>query len=235
LINTLEDEVQELEDYKTELNQYLFDALAEEQEVEASINALQSELTYLRTKVVEGYNQIKEQNWELYLLQNEKQQQDAEANALQNQITTLENKIKELIKDINQIELAKKTEVSKIESEIDCLKLELNQLQFQVTEKQNYQKTIEQDLLNQSQQKYQLIEEKQTLQANLNFLRVELNQLQAQVLEQQNEKKALEQGLVHFEEQRRQLLEGLHNLKVQVPASPPPLPPSQITELPNEC
>ena len=235
LINTLEDEVQELEDYKTELNQYLFDALAEEQEVEASINALQSELTYLRTKVVEGYNQIKEQNWELYLLQNEKQQQDAEANALQNQINTLENKIKELIKDINQIELAKKTEVSKIESEIDSLKLELNQLQFQVTEKQNYQKTIEEDLLNQSQQKYQLIEEKQTLQANLNFLRIELNQLQAQVLEQQNEKKALEEGLVHFEEQRRQLLEGLHNLKVQVPASPPPLPPSQITELPNEC
>jgi hypothetical protein len=236
-LNSLEDEIQELEDYKTELNQYVFDALAEEQEVEASINALQSELTNLRTKVLEGYNQRKEQNWELYLLQNQKQQQENEVYLLQNQTISLEDQIKELTQELNQIELSKKTDILKLESEIDSRKIELKEIEFQLIEKQNYQKLLDQELLNYSKQKYQVIEEKRTLEANLNSLRGELEQLQAQILEQQKEKKALQQGLFYFEEQRRQLLEGLHNLKVQSSPSLPPLPgrpTTKVTELPDE-
>ena len=234
LIISLQDEIQELEEYKQDLNQFLFDALAEEQEVEASINTLQSELNHLRTKVSEGYNQRKEQNWELYILQNQKQQQEADLESIHLEKTTLENKLKELIKDLNQIELSKKSEIQQIESHLQLLNLEQDQLKVQVIEKQKEKKVIEQELLIFHRQKHQLIEEKRALQANRTSLQVELGQLQAQIREQESEKKAIEEGLFQFEEQRRQLLEGLHNLKVQIPASPPTLPLTQITELPDE-
>ncbi len=234
LIDSLQEQILELEEYKTDLNQFVCEALAEEQEVEASINALQSELDHLRTKLSEGYNQRKEQNWELYILHNQKQQQEAEVYSLKNQISILENQIKKLTKDFNQIELSKQIELQKIESNIDLLKLELNQLESQTKIKINEGKNIENDLAKLNKQKYQLIEEKRTLQANINFLQVELRQLQVQVIEKQNEKKALEKGLSHFEEQRRQLVEGLDNLKVQLIPSLATLPPAEIRELPNE-
>jgi chromosome segregation ATPase len=234
LINSLQDEIQELEEYKTDLNQFLFEAMAEEQEVEASIKALQSELNYLRTQVSEGYNQRKEQNKELFLLRTKKQQQEAHLSSLQIQISTLENQLQELTEELNQLEFTKQTETRKIESNLNFLKLEISQLQFQVTEKENDKKAVEQEVINFKRQNHQLIEEKRTLQANLYSLQVELGQLQAKIIEKQNEQEALGQGLLHFEEQRRQLIEGLHNLKVQIPEPPPLLPPPQITELPDE-
>ncbi len=234
LLNSLQNEIQELEEYKTDLNQFLFDALAEEQAVEASIKALQSELIHLRTKVSEGYNQRKEQNWELHILQNQKQQEEAELYSLQLEKTTIENKLKELIKDFNQIELTKKAEVRKVELNLELLNLEQRKLQAKVTEKQDEKDSIDQDLINFTRQKYQLIEEKQIIQENLNSLKVEHHQIQAQIIAQKKEKEALEEALSHFDEQRRQLLEKLHNLKVQILPSPLPLPPTQVTELPDE-
>lgn len=234
LIDSLQEQILELEEYKIDLNQFLGEALAEEQAVEASINALQSELDHLRTKLSEGYNHRKQQNWELYILQNQKQQQEAEIYSLENQINSLGNQFEKLTKDFNQLESSKELEIQKIESNLDLLKLEVNQLQDKIQEKENEKITIEQDLVTFNKQKSQLLEEKRTIQANINFLQVELRQLQIQVIEKQNEKNALEQGLSHFEEQRRQLVEGLHNLKVQTTPSLPTLPQDQISELSDE-
>lgn len=234
LIDSLQDQILELEEYKTDLNQFVFEALAEEQEVEASINALQSELDHLRTKLSQGYNQRKEQNWELYILHNQKQQQEAEVYSLEHQINSLENQLNKLTKNFNQLESSKQTEIQKIESNIDLLKLEFSQLQSQIQGKEKDKEIIEQELVLFNNQKHQLIEEKRTIQANINFLQVELRQLQLQVIEKQNEQRALEQRLSHFEEQRRQLIEGLDNLKVQITPSLPTLPPVEVTELPNE-
>ena len=230
LRNSLQNEIQELEDYKTDINQFLFDALAEEEEVEASINALQAELNYIRTKLTEGYTQRKEQTWELGLIQSQKQQQEADIYSLQEEIKGFENQIKEL----NQVELDKKLDIRKIESEIDLLKVELSRLKIEFTDQQTVKAALEQEVSNFKKEKYQLLEEKRTTEDNLNYLKLELIQLQAQIAEQQNEKKALEQGLFHFEEQRRQLEEALHNLKVPIPLPSAALPPTQTTELPNE-
>lgn len=230
LRNSLQNEIQELEDYKTDINQFLFDALAEEEEVEASINALQAELNYLRTKLTEGYTQRKEQSWELSLIQNQKQQQEADIYSLQEEIKGFENQIKEL----NQVELDKKLDIRKIESEIDLLKVELSRLKIEFTDQQTDKAALEKEVSNFKKEKYQLLEEKRTTEDNLNYLKLELIQLQAQIAEQQNEKKALEQGLFHFEEQRRQLEEALHNLKVPIPLPSAAPPPTQTTELPNE-
>jgi len=230
LRNSLQNEIQELEDYKTDINQFLFDALAEEEEVEASINALQAELNYIRTKLTEGYTQRKEQTWELGLIQSQKQQQEADIYSLQEEIKGFENQIKEL----NQVELDKKLDIRKIESEIDLLKVELSRLKIEFTDQQTVKAALEQEVSNFKKEKYQLLEEKRTTEDNLNYLKLELIQLQAQIAEQQNEKKALEQGLFHFEEQRRQLEEALHNLKVPIPLPSAAPPPTQTTELPNE-
>lgn len=230
LRNSLQNEIQELEDYKTDINQFLFDALTEEEEVEASINALQAELNYIRTKLTEGYTQRKEQTWELGLIQNQKQQQEADIYSLQEEIKGFENQIKEL----NQVELDKKLDIRKIESEIDLLKVELSRLKIEFTDQQTVKAALEQEVSNFKKEKYQLLEEKRTTEDNLNYLKLELIQLQAQIAEQQNEKKALEQGLFHFEEQRRQLEEALHNLKVPIPLPSAAPPPTQTTELPNE-
>ncbi|HEY9709063.1 MAG TPA: hypothetical protein V6D48_12750, partial [Oculatellaceae cyanobacterium] len=111
LIDSLQEQILELEEYKIDLNQFLGEALAEEQEVEASIHALQSELDHLRTKLSEGYNHRKQQNWELYILQNQKQQQEAEIYSLDNQINSLENQFEKLTKDFNQLESSKQLEI----------------------------------------------------------------------------------------------------------------------------
>ena len=234
LIDSLQEQILELEEYKIDLNQFLGEALVEEQEVEASINALQSKLDHLRTKLSEGYNHRKQRNWELYILQNQKQQQEAEIYSLENQINNLENQFEKLTKDFNQLESSKQLEIQKIESNVDLLKLQENQLKEKIQEKENERTTIEQELVTFNTQKNKLLEEKRTIQANINLLQVELRQLQIQVIEKQNEKKAIEQGLSHFEEQRRQLVEGLHNLKVQTTPSLPTLPQDRIPELSDE-
>ena len=234
LVNSLEAQVLELEEYKIDLNQFIGEVLAEEQEVEASIYALQGELDHLRIKLSQGYNQKKEQNWELYILQNQKQQQEAEVSSLKKHINALENQIKSLTQELNQIELSKKLENQKNEANRELLKFELSQLQSQIIEQQNEKRLREQESLNIDQEVRQLLAEKQTIKANLDFLQMELCQLQAQVTEKQNEKTALEQGLFYFEEQRRQLVEGLHNLKVEVTPSRLTLPLAQRTELPDE-
>jgi septal ring factor EnvC (AmiA/AmiB activator) len=117
---------------------------------------------------------------------------------------------------------------------LELLNLEQRKLQAKVTEKQDEKDSIDQDLINFTRQKYQLIEEKQIIQENLNSLKVEHHQIQAQIIAQKKEKEAIEEALSHFDEQRRQLLEKLHNLKVQILPSPLPLPPTQVTELPDE-
>lgn len=229
LINSLHSQIQELEWRKADLNEFLLAALTEEQEVEASINSLESELHYLRSQVSEGYNHKRVMNWELATLQEQKQQQQAELYFLQSQVNTLETELKEL----NQALVPKTLEIRRTETDRTSLELELRELKAQIVEQRNARQTLEQELTRLKQHKNYLIEETKSREDYLNLFKIELLQLQTHVTKQQTEKQALEQELLSLREQKQQLEEELNNLKVQTNILPL-LTSNTPTELPKE-
>ena len=233
--NSLQNQIQKLEQYKDDLNQFLFDALAQEQELEASINTLESELNYLRGQVSEGYNQRKSISWELAGFQEQKQQQAAELYSLQSEI----NKFAEQIKQLNQIILAKTAEIRKAETDLNSIKSEIRQVQAQIVEQQNDKQTLEHELLQIQIQKSLLLEEENQTRDSLSFFNLELIQLQAQVAKQQNEQQVTNQELLNLREDKRKLEEELYHFRgktespsVQLPRLPTPTPslPKEWTE-----
>ena len=202
--NSLTSQIQELEAHKEDLNQYLFDALAEEQEIEASINNLQSELSYLRGQVSEGYNQRKSISWELASFQEQKQQHSTELSFLQTQINILENQLKEL----NQSLASKVADIRKAETELNLIQSQIRQVPSQIVELQANKEALEQEILNVQIQKSLLIEEENKTRQSLAFFNLELLQLQAQAKQQVNN-----QELLEVREEKRKLEEELEYLK----------------------
>lgn len=202
--NSLTSQIQELEAHKEDLNQYLFDALAEEQEIEASINNLQSELSYLRGQVSEGYNQRKSISWELASFQEQKQQHSTELSFLQTQINILENQLKEL----NQSLASKAADIRKAETELNLIQSQIRQVPSQIVELQANKEALEQEILNVQIQKSLLIEEENKTRQSLAFFNLELLQLQAQAKQQVNN-----QELLEVREEKRKLEEELEYLK----------------------
>ena len=228
--NSLASQIHELEAHKEDLNQYLLDALAEEQEIEASINTLQSELSYLRSQVSEGYNQRKSISWELAGFQEQKQQQATELSFLQTQINTLENQLKEL----NQALSTKAADIRKAETELNSIKSEIRQLPSQIVELQATKQALEQEILNIQIQKSLLIEEENKTRQSLAFFNLELLQLKAQA-KQQNEQQTNNQELLKIREEKRKLEEELKSLKTQNEASPVQVSSRQeLLSLPKE-
>lgn len=226
--NSLQSKIQELETYKEDLNEYLFDALAEEQAIEANLNTLKSELNYLRGQVSEGYNQRKSISWELANFQEQKQQQAAELSALQVQINNLENQIKEL----NHILAAKAADIRKAENDLNAIKAETNQLQSQIAELENDKQVLDQEILNIQIHKTLLIEEGNKTQKSLDFFNSELAQLQAQVANQQS----TEQELLNLREENKKLAEELSHLRSnsESPSTQLSSLPPYLTSLPQE-
>jgi hypothetical protein len=224
--NSLQSQIQELEVYKEDLNKYLLDALAEEQQVEASINTLQSELNYLRGQVSEGYNQRKSISWELASFQEQKQQQAAELSSLQVKISTLENQLKEL----NHILAIKAADIRNAETELNAIKSETQQLQSQIAEREHDKQALDQELLNIQIHKTLLTEEGNKTKESLAFFNLELAQLQAQVTQQQNEQQAVQQELLNLREDKKKLEEELFHIRGKTASSPlqlsPLLPPA---------
>ncbi len=229
LRNSLRSQIQELEWRKADLNEFLLAALTEEQEVEASINSLESELHYLRSQVSEEYNQKRVMNWELATLQEQKQQQQAELYFLQSQVNTLESQLKEL----NQSLAPKTLEIKTTETNRTSLELELRELQAQIGEQRNARQTLEQELTRLKQHKSYLIEETKSREDYLNLFKIELLQLQAHVTKQQTEKQVIEQELLSLREEKQQLEEELNTLNVQTNLLPL-LTSNTSTELPEE-
>jgi chromosome segregation ATPase len=232
LRNSLQSQIQELEDYKEELNQYLLDALAEEQQVEASINTLQSELSYLRSQVSEGYSQRKSISWELVSFQEQKQQQFIELSSLQSQISAFENQIKEL----HQILATKAAEIEKSETELNSIQSKIYQAQSQIAERENDKHALEEELIKIQRQKYLLLEEGNKTRNSLNFFNLELIQLQAQIAKQQTEQQATNQDFLTLKEEKKKLEEELYHLRgtIEPPSIQLPVLPPQPISLPKE-
>lgn len=190
------------------MNQYLVDALSEEQGLEASINNLKSELNYLRTQVSEGYNQRKSISWELVRFQEQKQQQLQELSIVQEQANTLENQINQL----QQVLSTKNAEVRKAETELNLMKSEMRQLPDKVAELEKEKQSLEQDLLNIQIQKSILLEEENQARQSLAFFNLELIQLKAKA-KPQNEQQASQQELLSLREEKSKLEAEIERLK----------------------
>jgi predicted nucleic acid-binding Zn-ribbon protein len=206
--NSLINQIQELEAYQEDMNQYLVDALSEEQGLEASINNLKSELNSLRSQVSEGYNQRKSISWELVGLQEQKQQKLHEISTLQEQTNTLKNEINQL----NQVASSKNAEIRKAENELNLIKSEVRQLPDKITELETEKQSLEQDLLNIQIQKSILLEEENQARQSLAFFNLELIQLKAKA-KPQNEQPANQQELLSLREEKSQLEAEVKRLK----------------------
>jgi chromosome segregation ATPase len=235
----LESEIQELEEEEAQLYESLYAATATRQEVEASINALQSERSQLLNRVSDLHSQRNELYQELSIFQKQKQQQEEDFYTLQTQFQQLERDYTEL----NQSLLAKTSQISQTEARLNRLANELEKVQSQVLDKQ-----LQQDQLNQNlailesrkqllggesyelQIQIQVLEQRrgelsqdllplqiqqQQVEASLTSKQAELKQLQKQVSEKQKQQKQLNQDLATLERKKQQLETEFHNLQNQ--------------------
>lgn len=208
LRNSLVNQIQELEAYQEDMNQYLVDALSEEQGLEASIKNLNSELNYLRGQVSDFSNQRKSISWELRDFQEQKQQKLQELSTLQEQINTVENQIIQL----NQVLSTKNAEVRKAETDLNLIKSEMRQLLDKIAELETEKQLLEQDLLSIQIQKSTLLEEENQARQSLAFFNLELIQLKAKA-KPQNEQQASQQELLNLREEKNKLQAEIESLK----------------------
>jgi hypothetical protein len=206
--NSLSSQIQELEAYKDDMNQYIVDALSEEQGLEASINNLKLELNYVRSQVSDGYNQRKAIGWELANFQEQKQQKLLELSVIQEQVNTLENQLSQL----NQVLSTKSAEVRKAETELNLIKSEIRKIPEQIVELETEKQALEQVILNSKIQKALLLEEENQVRQSLAFFSSELLQLKAQA-KPQNEQLATNQELLVLREEKSKLEAELALLK----------------------
>lgn len=229
--NSLISQIQELEAHKEDMNQYIFDALSEEQGLEASINNLKSELNYLRTQVAEGYNQRKAITRELANFQEQKQQKLSELSFIQEQVNTLENELTQLKQALS----TKNAEVRKAETELNLIKAETRQLPEQIAELEKQKQALDQAILNNQIQKALLLEEENQARQSLAFFSSELLQLKAKV-KPQNDQQTINQELLILREENSKLEAELAHFKQPLPSQLIDLPPEWlafINQLPN--
>lgn len=225
--NSLSSQIQELEAYKDDMNQYIIDALSEEQGLEASLNNLRSELSYVRSQVSEGYNQRKAISWELVSFQEQKQQKLVELSVIQEQVNAIENQISQL----NQVLATKSAEVRKAETELNLIKSETRQLLEQIVELEQDKQALEQVILNSKIQKTLLLEEENQVRQSLAFFSSELLQLKAQV-KPQNEQLSINQEVLILREEKSKLEAELALLRRRKKSAKPLT--TQLLDLPTE-
>jgi chromosome segregation ATPase len=206
--NSLVNQIQELEAYQEDMNQYLVDALSEEQGLEASINNLKSELNYLRGQVSDFYNQRKSISWELASFQEQKQQKLQELSIIQEQVNTLQTQSNQL----HQVLSTKNAEVRKAETDLNSIKSKIQQLPEQIIELEQQKQSLEQDLLNIQIQKSILLEEEKQARQSLAFFNLELIQLKAKS-KPQSEQQANQQELLSLREEKSKLEAEVESLK----------------------
>ncbi len=162
--------------------------------------------------------------------------------ALQNQLYQLQRQEIQLNQSLNAIATEEQ-----IKSNINFLKIELNQLYAQIAEQRSYKQQLNQDLItlgehrnqleitshdlqsqvqNCEQRKKELHQfmqfmnaEKQEAEASFNSIQVNLNQLQLEVTNQQNQNEELKHSLLVINESKLQLEDTLYNLQIQIQES----------------
>lgn len=261
LKNSLHIQIQELEAEEVQLYQSLSAATATRHEVEASINALQSERSYLLNRVSELHSQRNELYQELTVVQKQKQQQEAEFYTLQNQIQQFERQQTEL----SQSMANKISQIQQAELRFNRLQVELDQLQNQITQKQNQQDQVNKTLIALEHRKQELGGETYDLETNIKVLeqrqeqlnqtllplqvrkqqvqttltseQERLKQLKNQISTQQKQQEQLTQDLASLEHQKQQLEAEYHHLQSQIKALENQalnLTPTQFLNLQNE-
>lgn len=245
-------QIQELEDEENQLQQSLYTATVTRQQIEASINALQSERTQLLNRVSELHFKRNELYQELSVFQSQKQQQEEDFYHRQIQIQQIEKQQAELNLSIS----VKTTQIQQIETRIKLSRGELEQLQSQIAEKQNQKEQFNQDLsilasrkqllggevydlqtqiqvLQQRQGEVNQVllplqKQKQEVEARLTPLQAKLKQLQTQLLEKQKQQEQLNQYLATLESRKQQLELDSQNLQTQYQV--PDLQPSTLPQ-----
>lgn len=260
LRSSLQIQIQDLEAEEAQLYQSLSAATATRHEVEASINALQSERSYLLNRVSELHTQRNELYQELTTVQKQKQQQEAEFYTLQNQIQQFEQQQTELSQSLaNKI-----SQIQQAELRFNRLQVELDQLQNQINQKQNQQEQVNKTLIALEHRKQELGGETYDLETNIKVLeqrqeqlnqtllplqvrkqqvqttltseQERLKQLKNQVSTQQKQREQLNQDLASLERQKQQLEDEYHRLQNQIEAleNQANLPPTLFPDLQNK-
>lgn len=242
LRGSLQNQIEELVEEQTQLYQSLAAATATRQEVEASINALQSERSHLLSRVSELHIQRNELYRELSDFQKQKQQQDLEFYNLQTQLQKLERQQTE----VNQSLSAKTFQLQQTEIRINQLRKELDQLHNQISNKKQQKEQLHPDLAKLESRKQhlegaaydlqtqiQVLQQRQDqlnqallplqqqyreMEGNLLAGKARLDQLLSQISEKQKQQKKLNQDLATLESRKQHLEVESHNLQTQIQA-----------------
>ncbi|MEW6495200.1 MAG: tellurite resistance TerB C-terminal domain-containing protein [Cyanobacteriota bacterium] len=240
LKSSLQLQIQELEEEETQLYHSLAAATATRQEIEASINALQSERSLLLNRVSELHIQRNELYRDLSDFQKQKQEEEVGFYALQTQLQQLEKQQAE----INQSLSGKTFQLQKTETRLNRLKNELEHLQDQISEQQKQQEQLHPNLallerrkqnlegeaydlqtqiqvLQQRQDQLKqalapLQEQQQEVEASLLAGKVKLDQLIGQIAEKRKQQKKLSKELANLENRKQQLEVASDNLQTQI-------------------
>lgn len=237
---SLQLQIQELEQEETQLYHSLAAATATRQEIEASINALQSERSLLLNRVSELHIQRNELYRELSDFQKQKQQEEVEFYSLQIQLQQLDKQQTE----INQSLSGKTFQLQQTETRLNRLKNELEQLQEQISEQQKQQEKLHPNLAQLEKRKQNLEgeaydlqtqiqvlqqrqdqlkqalaplqEQQQEVEASLLAGKVKLDQLIGQIAEKRKQQKKLSKELANLENRKQQLEVASDNLQTQI-------------------
>ena len=237
---SLQLQIQELEQEETQLYHSLAAATATRQEIEASINALQSERSLLLNRVSELHIQRNELYRELSDFQKQKQQEEVEFYSLQIQLQQLDKQQTE----INQSISGKTFQLQQTETRLNRLKNELEQLQEQISEQQKQQEKLHPNLAQLEKRKQNLEgeaydlqtqiqvlqqrqdqlkqalaplqEQQQEVEASLLAGKVKLDQLIGQIAEKRKQQKKLSKELANLENRKQQLEVASDNLQTQI-------------------
>jgi len=233
-------EIQALEEEEIRLLESLSAVTVKRQGVEANLNALQAERSQLRNRVSELYDQRSKIYQELTYLQEQKQQQEEDFYYLQTQVQQFEEQQFGLSQSLS----TKIAQIKQTETRSKRLLEEQEQLQNQISEKQQQQEQLHQELialelhkqhlggetydlqtqiqvLEQHQQELDqalldLQLQKQQSEANLTLEATQFQQLQIQVQQEQQQQQKLRQELATLEKGKQQLELYFRHLQTQI-------------------
>lgn len=227
--NALLNQIQEFEAEESLLYESLMQGRETQHQLEARINALQTERSQLLSRVSELHNQRNTLYQEISEVQQHKQQHLEEIDILRSQIQQLEKHQSEL----NQSLWAKTAQIQPAETRLNHLHSELEQLQTEIADKLHQHEHLHQDLAELERRKQYLGGEaydlhtqiqalkqrleqlnqaflslriqQQRVQENLTPLKSELDQMQQQLTEKHQQQKQLNQDLARLEQLKQQL------------------------------
>jgi predicted nucleic acid-binding Zn-ribbon protein len=140
--NSLRNQIYQLEAEENQLYQYLYETRRTQEQLEASITALNQECRQLIERVSELHQQRNTLYQETLNLQHQKEQEEASFHRIQNQTKVVE-KSKTEIK--HSLELTK-TQLQKLKTQVDSLQIEAERLQLQIVDRKEQYEKVKEDV-----------------------------------------------------------------------------------------